>query len=100
MLTPGSEQARHLDKKIAAYDQQKINWPTEVNNCLLNRTLPVYDQEYVIAINSSHSSDLDILRQSGENRIRQLEGEQKRASVAIIKARENRQRKLIRLFYF
>ena len=46
----------------------------------------------MIAINYTPSLDLDIVSKSGENRIHQLEQEQKRASIAIIKARENRQR--------
>ena len=45
-----------------------------------------------IANNSAHGSDLDIVRKSRKNRIRQLEDEQKRASIAIIKAREIRQK--------
>ena len=92
VLPEGSEQLKRLDCKISTFDQHQLSWPTEVINCLLKLKVPVYDQEAIIAINSTHGSDLDIVRKSKENRIRQLEEEQKRASVAIIKAREIRQK--------
>ena len=77
VLPEGSEQLKHLDRKISTFDQHRLSWPTEVNNCLFKRKVPVYDQEDIIAINSAHGSDLDIVRKSRENRIRQLEEEQK-----------------------
>ena len=88
MLPEGSEQLKHLDRKISTFDQHQLSWPTEVNNYLLKWNVPVYDQEAIIAINSTHGSDLDIVRKSRENRIHQWEEVQKQASVAIIKARE------------
>ena len=66
VLPEGSEQLKHLDRKISTFDQHQLSWPTEDNNCLLERKVPVYDQEAIIAINSTHGSDLDIVRKSRE----------------------------------
>ena len=71
VLCEGSEQLKHLDRKISTFDQHQLSWPTEVNNYLLKWNVPVYDQEAIIAINSTHGSDLDIVRKSRENRIHQ-----------------------------